>query len=61
MKSILPVLGAGGTFAICALVGLGLGILAGQRTGQQLWVFGGLFGGLALGGFSAFSLLRKSM
>jgi hypothetical protein len=57
----MPVLGAGGSFAVCALVGLGAGILLAGRTGQQLWVFGGLFAGLGLGGFSAFSLLRKSM
>jgi hypothetical protein len=61
MKSILPVLGAGGTFAIAALAGLGAGFLIAQRTGQQLWVLGGLFAGLAIGGFSAFTLLRKSM
>ena len=61
MKSLMPVLGAGGAFAITALLGLGAGILLGQRSGQQLWVFGGLFAGIVLGGFSAFSLLRKSM
>ena len=57
----MPVLGAGGTFAVSALAGLGAGILAAQRTGQQLWVMGGLFLGLALGAFAAFQLLRKSM
>jgi hypothetical protein len=57
----MPVLGAGGAFAITALVGLGAGLLIAQRTGQQMWVVGGLFAGLAIGGFSAFSLLRKSM
>jgi hypothetical protein len=61
MKSLMPVLGAGGTFAISTLLGLGAGLLAAQRSGQQMWVLGGLFAGLAVGGFSAFSLLRKSM
>jgi hypothetical protein len=57
----MPVLGAGGTFAVAALLGLLGGIALGQHTGQQLWVLGGLFAGLALGGLSAFQLLRKSM
>jgi hypothetical protein len=57
----MPVLAAGGTFAVCSLAGLAGGLLLAQRTGQQLWVAGGLFVGLALGGYSAFALLRKSM
>ncbi|HTA38021.1 MAG TPA: hypothetical protein VK760_03035 [Candidatus Acidoferrales bacterium] len=61
MKGLMPVLGAGGAFAVTALAGLGAGVLIAQRTGQHMWVLGGLFAGLAVGGFSAFSLLRKSM
>ena len=57
----MPVLGAGGTFAISALLGLGAGLLIAARTGQQMWVLAGLFAGLAVGGFSAFALLRRSM
>jgi hypothetical protein len=57
----MPVLAAGGTFAFTVLLGLGAGLLIAQRTGQQLWVLAGLFAGLALGGYSAFALLRKSM
>lgn len=57
----MPVLGAGGAFAVSALLGLGAGLLIAERSGQPMWTLGGLFAGLAVGGFSAFSLLRKSM
>ena len=50
----MPVLGAGGTFAISALLGLVAGLLIAQRSGQPMWTLGGLFAGLAVGGFSAF-------
>lgn len=60
MKSVLPVIGAGTAFALTALCGLGAGIWIGQRTGQPLWSVGGLFAGLALGGYSAVRLLMRS-
>ncbi len=53
----LRLVAAGGTFAGAALLGLLLGIWLAGRTGQQLWVLGGLFAGLALGGFSAVRML----
>ena len=53
-------IGAGATFAGAVLLGLLLGILVAERSGQQLWVFGGLFAGLALGGYAAFRLLVRS-
>lgn len=61
MKSLAPVLAAGGTFAVTVLVGLVVGIWISDRTHQPLWVLGGLFGGLALGGYSAVRLLMRSM
>jgi Putative F0F1-ATPase subunit Ca2+/Mg2+ transporter len=61
MKALLPVVGAGGIFAGAALAGLLLGIWLGRQLGQPLWVFAGLLGGLAIGGYSAFRLLLRSM
>ncbi len=60
MKGLLPVIGAGGTFAGSAVAGLLLGIWLAGRTGAQLWVLGGLFGGLFLGGYAAVRLLMRS-
>ena len=57
----MPVLAAGGTFAVTTLVGLVAGIWVSNLTHQPLWVLGGLFAGLALGGFSAFRMLMRSM
>jgi hypothetical protein len=61
VKSLVPVLAAGGTFAVSSLAGLGIGILLADRSGQPMWVLGGLLMGLAIGAFSAFQLLRQSM
>ncbi len=60
VNNVLPVLAAGGTFAGTTLVGLAIGIAIASRTGQQLWVLGGLLAGLALGGYSAARLLLRS-
>jgi hypothetical protein len=51
---------AGSTFAATVLICFGLGILAGRATGQPLWALGGLFAGMALGGYSAVRLLLQS-
>ncbi|MEO6834320.1 MAG: AtpZ/AtpI family protein [Candidatus Tumulicola sp.] len=61
MSGIAPVLAAGGTFAATTLVGLLAGVWIGRATGQPLWVIGGLFAGLAVGGYSAFRLLLRSL
>ena len=53
------IIGAGVSFAGTVLVGLLLGIWLAGRTGQQLWVLGGLFGGLALGGYAAIRLILR--
>ncbi|MGD0967887.1 MAG: hypothetical protein ABR949_06330 [Candidatus Aquilonibacter sp.] len=61
MKTIVPVLAAGGAFAVATLAGLLLGVLVGQRTAQPLWAFAGLLIGLGLGGYSAVRLLMRSI
>jgi len=61
VKTILPVIGAGGTFAMTTLAGLALGIWIGGRTGQGLWALAGLFGGLVVGGYAAYRLLVSSL
>jgi hypothetical protein len=61
VKGLVPVLAAGGTFAVGSLAGLGIGVLLAGRFGQPMWVLGGLLIGLFLGAFSAFQLLRQSM
>jgi hypothetical protein len=60
MKDALPVIGAGATFAGTVLAGLLAGIWLAGRTGAQGWVLGGLFGGLALGGYAAVRLVMRS-
>ncbi len=61
MKTALPIIAAGGTFAGSALAGLLGGILLAGRSGNQLWVLGGLFAGLALGGYSAVRMLLRTL
>lgn len=61
MKGVVPVLAAGGTFAVAALAGLIAGIWLARSTGNGLWVAGGLFAGMAAGGYSAVRLLLRSM
>ncbi|HEY9086438.1 MAG TPA: hypothetical protein VIN40_10970 [Candidatus Tyrphobacter sp.] len=61
MRGVPPLLGAGGAFAGFALLGLGAGILLDQATGGQFYVLVGLFGGMLLGGYTAFRLLLRSM
>jgi hypothetical protein len=58
---MLPLLAAGSTFALCVLLGMALGIWVGHRSGQPLWVLGGLGLGFALGGYSAIRLLQRSL
>lgn len=53
------VIGAGVSFAGTVLVGLVLGIWLAGRTGQQLWVVGGLFGGALLGAVAAARLILR--
>ncbi len=57
----MPVVAAGGTFAMSALAGLAAGIWIGGRTGQGLWVLAGLFGGLGVGTYAAYRLLMRSL
>lgn len=57
----MKILAAGGTFAGATIIGLLLGIFVAGRTGQQLWVLGGIFLGLALGGYSAVRMLMAEI
>lgn len=61
MKGVAPLLGAGGTFAACVLVGFGLGILIDDRTGASYCALVGFFAGVLLGGYSAVRLLMRSL
>jgi hypothetical protein len=60
VKDAFPILVAGSTFAGSALLGLLAGIILGSRTGNQLWVLGGLLAGLGIGGYGAARLLLRS-
>lgn len=59
--NVVPVIAAGGTFAMTTLAGLAAGIWIGSRTGQGLWALAGLFAGLAVGGYTAYRLLMRSL
>lgn len=59
--SALPAIAAGATFTGSVLVCTFAGILISQRTGQPLWVIGGLFAGLAIGGYAAIRLVARAM
>jgi hypothetical protein len=61
MRPLLPVVVAGGTFAVAAVIGLIAGALVAGRTGQALWVPAGLLLGAAIGGYSAIRLLFRSL
>jgi hypothetical protein len=61
VKGVMPVVAAGGTFAMTTLAGLVAGIWIGGRTGQGLWALAGLFGGLVVGAYAAYRLLVRSM
>lgn len=50
---ILKLVAAGSTFAGLTLLGLFGGIWIAGRTGEPFWVIGGIFVGLAVGGYSA--------
>lgn len=52
----LKLVAAGGTFAGSTLAGLVLGAWLAGRTGHSGWVIGGIFAGLALGGYAAVRL-----
>ncbi len=56
----LPVIGAGASFAGAVLLGLVAGIWLAGRTGQQLWVLGGLLVGIIVGGYGAYRLAAGS-
>lgn len=61
MKSVGPLVGAGGTFAGAVLVGFALGLLADERTGAQQYAFVGFFMGVAAGAYAAYRLLARSL
>jgi putative F0F1-ATPase subunit (Ca2+/Mg2+ transporter) len=61
MRGVLPVVAAGGTFAAMTVAGLFAGVWLAARLRAPAVVAAGLFIGLALGGYSAYRLLMRSM
>ncbi|MGZ3498254.1 MAG: AtpZ/AtpI family protein [Vulcanimicrobiaceae bacterium] len=61
MKEVLPLLGAGASFATTTVIGLLVGIWISRTTGGQLWVLVGLFAGLLIGGYAAYRLVARSL
>jgi hypothetical protein len=61
MKTFLPVLAAGGTFAAAAIAGLIGGILLANQARQPLLAPVGLLLGAAIGGYSAVRVLLRSI
>lgn len=61
MKEVLPLLGAGASFATTVVIGLLVGIWISRATGGQLWVLVGLFVGLLVGGYAAYRLVARSI
>jgi hypothetical protein len=61
MRSLLPVLAAGGTFAGAAVIGLLGGVLVAQRTGEPLAAPVGLVIGAGIGTYGALRLLARVM
>jgi hypothetical protein len=61
VKSTLPVLVAGASFAGAAILGLVVGIVVATRVGQSLYVPAGLLVGAAIGGYSALRVVLRSL
>jgi len=61
VKTLLPLVAAGGTFAGAAVLGLLVGIYAAGRRNEPLLAPLGLIVGAAIGGYSAFRLLARAM
>lgn len=61
VKTVTPVLAAGGTFAAITVAGLFAGAWLAGHFRSPILVVGGLFVGLAFGGYSAYRLLLRSM
>lgn len=61
MKTVLPLVAAGGTFAAAAVVGLLIGVVAAGRRGEPLLAPIGLLLGAVVGAYSALRVLAKSM
>lgn len=61
MNGVTPVLGAGGAFAMTTIAGLFAGAWLAAHFGAPFFTVVGLFLGLALGGYSAFRMLMRSV
>ena len=61
MSGVPPVLAAGGTFAATTLAGLFAGAWLAAHFNAPLLALAGLFLGLAIGGYSAFRMLMRSV
>ncbi len=61
MNAVTPVLAAGGTFALSTIVGLFAGAWLAAHFHTPIIAVAGLFLGLAVGGYSAFRMLMRSV
>jgi hypothetical protein len=61
VRSVAPLLGAGGVFAGASLAGFWIGILVDERTGGASYVVAGLFVGMLIGAYAAARLLMRSL
>jgi hypothetical protein len=61
VRPLLPVLVAGATFAVAAVVGLTFGVVAAERFDRPLWSPVGLVVGAGVGAYSALRLLLRSL
>jgi len=57
----VAIVAAGATFAFTVIAGMLVGIWLSGRTGQSLWVLGGLGLGLIAGAVSAWRLVSRSL
>lgn len=61
MSGVTPVLAAGGTFAVTTVAGLFAGAWLAARFHAPALTVAGLFLGLAIGAYSAFRMLMRSV
>jgi F0F1-type ATP synthase assembly protein I len=61
VRSVLPLLGAGSTFAATVIVGLLAGIWLDHRLGTGYWVLVLFFAGFVVGIYAAWRLVARAL